>query len=231
MLYEKEKAIINEQHIQDLLYTKLEIQQQTMQDISREIHDNIGQRLTLASIYANQLAFENKYPMANERIGAIGCIINESLSELRSLSKNLRNSHEEIAELEDLVQNECSRVNALNICKVECHFSETNFKISTTIKNFILRILQEFLQNSLKHANCKNVTLDFEYRDTGLFIHVADDGVGFNVKSKDEEKIGGIELSNMKKRAELIGADFSLKSVLHKGTDLNLFIPLSKLNA
>jgi signal transduction histidine kinase len=230
LLYEKEKAIINEQHIQDLLYTKLEIQQQTMQDISREIHDNIGQRLTLASIYANQLSFENQYPMANERISAIGSIINESLSELRSLSRNLKNGNEEIAELEDLVQNECNRVNALNICTVECRFSESNSKISTTIKNFILRIIQEFLQNSLKHANCKNVVLNFDYKDTGLFIHVKDDGIGFDMNTYDETKSEGIGLSNMKKRAELIGADFSLKSALHKGTDLNLFIPISKLN-
>ncbi len=229
-MYEKEKAILNEQHIQDLLYTKLEIQQQTMQDISREIHDNIGQRLTLASIYTNQLDFERQYPMANERINAIGKIINESLSELRRLSKNLQNGNEEIAELEDLIQNECKRVNALNICKVECRFNETNFRISTTIKNFILRIIQEFLQNSLKHANCRNVTLDFDYRDTGLFIHVKDDGVGFDINSYNETKTDGIGLSNMKKRAELIGADFSLKSALHKGTNLNLFIPLSKLN-
>ena len=133
--------------------------------------------------------------------------------------------------MEELVQNECDRVNALNICKVECRFNETNLKISTTIKNFILRIIQEFLQNSLKHANCKNITLDFDYRDTGLFIQVKDDGVGFDINIYDEIKNEGIGLSNMKKRAELIGADFSLNSVLHKGTNLNLFIPLSKLNA
>src|SRR5581483_7437859 len=65
MRHEKEKEIMNIQHTQDLLHTTLEIQQQTMQDISREIHDNIGQRLTLASIYAIQLSFENKYPEAN----------------------------------------------------------------------------------------------------------------------------------------------------------------------
>ena len=48
LLHEKEKEMINKQHTQDLLHTKLDIQTQTMQDIGREIHDNIGQRLRLA---------------------------------------------------------------------------------------------------------------------------------------------------------------------------------------
>ena len=57
--YINEKQIRNEQHQQELLTTQLEIQTQTMQHIGREIHDNVGQKLTLASLYTQQLAYEN----------------------------------------------------------------------------------------------------------------------------------------------------------------------------
>ncbi len=230
LIYEREKAITNEQHTQELLNTKLEIQQQTMQDMGREIHDNVGQRLTLASIYAHQLAFENKSAPSYERMANVGTIIDESLKELRALSKNLANANAEIGELKDLIINECLRVNALKLCNVSWNFIGTDFSMSTTIKNFILRIIQEFLQNSLKHSNCKNILLNFQYADSGLLILVKDDGKGFLLESKKDAKKEGIGLSNMKKRAELIGAEFSINSIVNKGTELNLFIPSNKLN-
>jgi signal transduction histidine kinase len=59
-MFEREKAELDEKHFREMLVTKLEIQQHTMQDIGREIHDNVGQRLTLAAIYAYQAEYENK---------------------------------------------------------------------------------------------------------------------------------------------------------------------------
>ena len=229
LLHEKEKAVINVLHTQDLLNTKLEIQQQTMHDISREIHDNILQRLGLASILANQLSHENLYPLATDRIAAIANTLNESLGELRGISRSLQNNNSDTSELEDLVKNECNRVNDLNLCKVAFTYNETTFHISSTIKTFILRIIQEFMQNSLKHANCKNISINFQYEESGIRINVMDDGIGFD-KSGYEQKGGeGIGLTNMKKRAELIGADFDLNSELNKGTYLTIFIPENKL--
>lgn len=231
LIYEKEKAVINEQHIQELLTTKLEIQTQTMQDVGREIHDNVGQRLTLASIYANKLAFDKKYPDINEPVIEISKIINESLNDLRALSRNLTNVNTDISELRDLLETECNRVNGLNICSVTCHFNTTDFKISNTNKNFLLRIVQEFIQNSLKHAHCKHITLHFNYTDDGLTGTIADDGSGFDLNETIRNKKEGIGLQNMKKRAELIGADFSLSSIMNEGTTLRIFIPQSKINA
>ncbi len=228
--HEKEKALINEQHYEEILTTKLEIQQQTMTDIGREIHDNIGQKLTLASIYANKMTYENKFPEIFDQIAAIGSILTESIEELRKLSRNLTNSNTDIGELKELIENECNRVNNLNICKLAYNFNETDYSISNTIKNFILRIIQEFLQNSLKHAGCKNITLDFEHNQVGLSIVIQDDGIGFNMPGNGYKNRKGIGLSNMKKRAELIGAEFTLTSAVNEGTKLALFIPDNKLN-
>ena len=231
LVYEKEKALINEQHIQDLLNTKLEIQEHTMQDIGREIHDNVGQRLTLASLYTNQLSYQGQYPDINERIEAIGKIINESLDELRSLSKTLTNATSEMSELKELIEQECVRVNGLNICVATCTFPDTEIRFSTTLKNFILRILQEFIQNSLKHARCTRIGLTFANDEAGLTVTACDDGQGFDSSGYKAGPEKGIGLSNMKKRAELIGADFSFNSEPGKGTQMCIFIPADKLNA
>ncbi|MDQ1098731.1 sensor histidine kinase [Chryseobacterium camelliae] len=85
----KEIEIKNEVHKRELLATQVEIQQATMQQIGRELHDNIGQKLTLVSLYTQQLLYEDRVPEVSERIDQVSQIINQSLQDLRSLSKTL----------------------------------------------------------------------------------------------------------------------------------------------
>ncbi len=230
LISEREKALLREQHVQDLLNSKLEIQQQTMQDIGREIHDNVGQLLTVASISAYQMAYDNVCPSQNDRVSDIGKIIDRSLAELRSLSRNLTDEKAEMADLADQVKNDIERINALNVCNVTMEYNELDFMLSNITKNFILRIVQEFMQNSLKHAGCRNIVLQFNYQPIGLAIHLHDDGAGFDMQAYSKIPDHGIGLSNMKKRAEMIGADFTFNSVINTGTSLDILIPASKLN-
>ncbi len=218
--YELEKKMSEEQHAKELLATQVEIQQQTMQDLGREIHDNVGQKLTLASIYAQQLAFENKYPAVNERIATIGSIINTSLSELRSLSRTLTSDYIQKTELSALVKTECDRVNALGKCRVTCQFAQVKIPLDETKKKIVLRIVQEFLQNSLRHAQCTDITVILQYADSTLKIIAKDDGVGFDTVGA----FYGIGLENMRKRAELIGAQFYLASRLNEGTEISFIL-------
>lgn len=218
--YELEKKMTDEQHAKELLSTQLEIQQQTMQDLGREIHDNVGQKLTLASIYAQQLAFENKYPDVNEKIATIGSIINASLSELRSLSRTLTSDYIQRTELTELIRTECERVNALGKCKVKYQLAQVKIPLDETRKKIVLRIVQEFLQNSLKHAQCTNIAVLVEYTEGKLKIIARDDGAGFDTG----EEFSGIGLENMRRRADLIGAQFALTSRLKEGTEINFIL-------
>jgi len=215
---------IDETHKQELLETQVEIQMQTMQHIGREIHDNIGQKLTLASLYTQQLAFENKAPQVNKSIKNIAGIINESLSELRLLSKSLTDNSIELHSISELIENECKKINALKKCVV--HFTkDSKTKIeSYQIKSIIFRITQEFLQNSIKHANCKNIFVLLKDIDNTLVLTLKDDGKGFNVNTLNADGIG---LKNMKKRTELIGGQFKLESLDQKGTTLTIALPLT----
>jgi signal transduction histidine kinase len=227
--HEREKLLMNEQHKHDLLNAKLEIHEQTIQDIGREIHDNTGQKLTLASIYAHQLAYEKQYPDIQTKMQHIGTIIDQSLKELRLLSKSLTEYNTDGDELKNLIIAECTQVNALNICDARFTMNESDFKLSNTVKNFVLRIIQEFIQNSLKHAHCKNIILKINYNKLGLEVSAMDDGVGFDGYKSNSDERAGIGLLNMKKRAELIGADYHFESNLKKGTFLELKIPANKL--
>lgn len=102
--YLNEIEVKNEIHKRELLATQLEIQQATMQQIGRELHDNIGQKLTLVSLYTQQLLYENKVPEVSERIEQVSQIINQSLQDLRSLSKTLTDDKINQKEIVTLIQ-------------------------------------------------------------------------------------------------------------------------------
>jgi len=211
-----------EEHQQELLSTQIEIQKQTMQHIGREIHDNIGQKLTLASLYTQQLAYENKAPHINENIENISTIINQSLSELRELSKSLTDDSINKSNLVELLKLECKKINDLKICKVRFINNSRNIDISYQMKSVLFRIVQEFLQNSIKHSHCKNIIVELSNTDNLLHLMVFDDGKGFDITTK---KNNGIGLNNMKKRTEMIGGIYVLESS-EKGTKLSIEIPV-----
>lgn len=226
--HEKEKDMLNEEHAKELLTTRLEMQQQTMEYIGREIHDSVGQKLTLASLYAQQIDYEQQYPQISERIAAVGNIINESLSELRSLSKSLTDDHIGQTDLIVLIQQECSKVNSAGLCVIHFNTNIQKLPASYAIKNITVRIVQEFIQNSLKHGSCTEININVESTNEGVNIVAADNGKGFNTTGIGNEK--GIGLSNMKKRAAIIGAVINIKSKHSEGTRMQLFIPAEKIN-
>ncbi|MBV1924570.1 MAG: two-component sensor histidine kinase [Flavobacteriaceae bacterium] len=214
---------IDEVHKKELLETQVEIQSQTMKHIGREIHDNIGQKLTLASLYTQQLAFENKAPQINQNIENISEIINQSLIELRQLSKSLTDNSIEENSITELLKQECKRINDLKKCEVIFdNGSNINIK-SYQVKSFLFRISQEFLQNSIKHSKCKNIHVSIHKNNGKIQLTLKDDGKGFSI---EKLKSKGIGLKNMKKRTILIGGSFLLESEKDIGTSLTIEIPL-----
>ncbi|MCQ9641860.1 histidine kinase [Chryseobacterium sp. WG14] len=220
--YLTEIEIKNEIHQKELLATQLEIQQATMQQIGRELHDNIGQKLTLVSLYTQQMLYENKVPEASERIEQVSQIINQSLQDLRSLSKTLTDDNINQKEIKTLIQEEVDITNSFKRCTVsfECSFDQLD--LSFVHKNVVLRIIQEFIQNSIKHSGCKNIFITLNTSENILWeLSINDDGVGFDTS---QTAYNGIGLTNMKNRARIIGADFHFESQKNTGTYLHIIL-------
>lgn len=220
--YINEIEVKNEIHKREILATQLEIQQATMQQIGRELHDNIGQKLTLVSLYTQQLLYENKVSEVSERIEQVSQIINQSLQDLRSLSKTLTDDNINQKDIVTLIQEEVENTNSFKKCIIRFEHNFKQLDLDFVHKNVLLRITQEFIQNSIKHADCKNIFITLGTSDEIIWeLNIKDDGIGF-----DRSKItsNGIGLTNMKNRAAIIGADFSLESQENIGTTLNIIL-------
>lgn len=222
--FEIDKQVMHEKHLRELVQAQLESQQLTMQDIGQEIHDSVGQKLTLASLYTQQLSFTNRIPEATEQLITIGNIINESLAELRSLSKSLTGQQLQQANLVQVLQMECDRINESGVCKARVKSNKPVIIVGQPALNMLQRMMQEFMQNSLKHSNCNTIVIELKQEDATLIITATDDGTGFDLTAA---KLAGkgIGISNMERRAGIIGAIFEISSSMGKGTKIRISLP------
>jgi signal transduction histidine kinase len=220
---EHDNMLINQStlHQKEILATQFEMQQQTMQHIGREIHDNIGQKLTLASLYTQQLAYENKAPHINESIENISKIINQSLSDLRTLSKSLTDNEILEKSIYELISQEKNKILNLKTCEISLTANDKNLVLDYQQKTILLRIVQEFIQNSIKHSNCKSIEIVLNSTPENINLELKDDGKGFNINQKSN----GIGLLNMKKRTEMLNGIFKLNSD-NSGTQLSIILPI-----
>lgn len=216
-----EKMAIEKQHRLDLLNNQLLTQRETMKFIGAEIHDSVTQKLSLASIYTQKIEYENRNPDIRDSLLGVSGIINDALAELRDLSHTLTSDHMQQMGFVALLREEQERINSTGICRMEI---TTNLRspIGFTTRSALLRIVQEFVQNSLKHARCKHITLTLDEKADGLGVVLADDGCGFDMRHIGS---GGIGLGNMRRRISGLRGSFELHSIPDAGTELKLFVP------
>jgi signal transduction histidine kinase len=118
----------------------------------------------------------------------------------------------------EAIKLEVDRFNRLKFIAAELKIVGDIFEIDARKEIILFRMLQEFFINTLKHAQATLITIDIEFVIDCLYIKVKDNGKGFD----QSESSDGIGLMNMKNRAHLIDAEFSLHSKLNEGTILTL---------
>lgn len=210
-------------HKRELIKTQAEIQKETMQQIGREIHDNVGQNLTLSSIYIHQLGIDKDPAVVFEKLHEINAIINESLADLRILSSSLINDQIIHKSIIELLENEQKKVEKVSAVKVNIIKELKTNEVSNSIKIVLLRVTQEFIQNSLKHSNCSLIEIQISNNTSTIFLTLKDNGTGFNVLKPAHFGNG---LKNMKTRIEILKGSFQLESDSKNGTSLKIEIPI-----
>lgn len=139
---------------------------------------------------------------------------------MRSLSKTLTDDNINQKDIVTLIQEEVDNASVLKKCKIHFEHNFEHLDLDFVYKNVLLRITQEFIQNSIKHSKCKNIFIKLNTTEENLWeLKINDDGIGFDI---DKILSNGIGLTNMKNRTAIIGAEFNLESNENVGTVIEI---------
>lgn len=208
----------------ELAQSKIEIQEQTLKNVSWELHDNIGQLLSVANMQLNILS-GTVDASAKQSVKDIKDVVSNSLQEVRSLSKSLNNEVVGYSGIEASIKNELFRFERLNNLETSITSTGEQFDVVDKDSVILFRIIQEFFSNAIKHSKATKLEVFIDYLPQELHLEIRDNGIGFN----REEVIKSSGLINMESRAALINTKFNLNSELAKGTSLSLNYPIKSL--
>ncbi len=207
----------------DILKSKIKVQEQTFQNISREIHDNIGQKLTLAKLHLNQID-EIKAGQISTEIRDVVAMLTDSISDLRDLSRSMSSDHIAQFGFVKALENEIFHLNKTIHHQVTLRVTGESVFFSTEKEIIIFRIIQEALTNIVKHAAASKILLDLHFRSDLFFITIQDNGRGFSL----EKVIDSNGINNIISRAETLKGSTNFHSILGQGTTLTIKIPYNE---
>lgn len=206
---------------EQMLQSNLDIYEQTLDQLSMEIHDNVGQVLSLAKIQANLLVEKNV--VDNELAEAIKENISRALADLRSMSKSMNADYIRNRNICQAIEDESERIKRLGLFDMIVSISGNVTDLSAQSKLIIFRMFQECLQNIIKHANASSVRISIEFTNEKFLLSVYDNGNGFDNTKTANNSVG---LSSMISKAKIIKGDFNLTSKAGQGTSITISCPI-----
>jgi two-component system NarL family sensor kinase len=204
---------VKSEHEKTLLNIENEIQQETLTHIGRELHDNIGQLLSLA-----KLNFGSIKP---EKLAEGRDILGLAIQEVRGLSKQLNLDWVESISINEFIMQQLDRIDATGFCETSLVADFELMDLPKDQKLVLIRVIQESLNNAIKHASPDKILITLHENGKGKQILIKDDGNGFDTTQKSK----GSGMFNLKKRMETIGGEFELTSDVGKGTEITLTLP------
>lgn len=204
-----------------ILSSQIEIQEETIQTISREIHDNIGLSLTLAKLDINTIDVTNEKE-SKKKIAKASELIGKALIDLRDLSHSLNSNVVKNNGLLKAIKNEVSRIQKSGWLKIKLETKGEVVYLDANKELLIFRMIQECFNNIIKHSQAKKASAKIIYLDDSLEIEIEDNGIG--IKNLSTELNKGSGLLTMEARLKMLRGSFEIKST-SKGTNIKLIIP------
>ena len=200
--------------INEINKTKIEIKDQTLKEVGRELHDNIGQLLIVTRIQLKELLEEISHP----KLASLNSITEKTLNEVRLLSKLINSDVVLENGLIESLNNQKILIEKSGIYKLNIIILGTPFDINIGHELILFRILQEAISNAIKYAEHDTFEITLYFNINELNIVFKDFGKGFNLETIQK----GNGLTNMKNRAAIINTTFDLVSDEENGTTITL---------
>ncbi|HVU97756.1 MAG TPA: sensor histidine kinase [Puia sp.] len=218
---------VKSKYEQEILRVQLEVQEQTLLHVSREIHDNIGQSISLAKLYMTTVPVDAGSRTA-EMVNNTEQLLGKTMEDLRDLCKNLTLDEIKSEGLGKAIESQVNQLTKTESYSVIFEIRGNYRHLDDQQEIVLFRIFQESINNIIRHAKAREIQIILDYRPHELFLEIRDDGTGFAapLAGKGSKPLtGGRGLNNMKARAELIQAQLTIKSHPGLGSIVSLIAP------
>lgn len=225
----EQHGMLNKQRIQELekehqlvaMQSVLKGQEEERSRLAKDLHDGVGGllsgvKLSLSTMKGNVFLTEENAQSVNNVIVQL----DHSIAELRRVSHNMMPESLIKYGLKEALENYCENLNLSGKIKVQLQAYGMEKRMEQNTEIVLYRIVQELLNNTIRHADAKNVLIQLSQSDDTFNLTVEDDGKGFDMATAGAK--GGAGLANIKARAEYLGATVDFRSVTEEGTSVSV---------
>ncbi len=222
----KEKQLQETVYKQQELATKaiLEAEENERKRVAGDLHDGVGQLMSAAKM--NLSAMEAEIPFANDEQKKVYAkvlnLVDESCREVRSVSHNMMPNALVKASLASAVKEFLHQID-IRVIKTDLYTEGLNEKIDNNIETVLYRVIQECVNNVIKHAKANHLDISLIKDVDGIAVTIEDNGIGFNTNNRNN--LEGIGLKNIKTRVEYLKGTVEWNSTVGNGTLVAIHIP------
>jgi two-component system sensor histidine kinase UhpB len=195
----------------------LEAQEGERLRIARELHDQVGQRLT-AVLLKLEGAPADEGPVADAREG-----VRESLEDVRTIARRLRPEALDSLGLVNAIAALTNSMERGSPIRIQRRVDQPLPQLPPEVELVVYRVAQEALTNVVRHAHSRRAHLELRSAGDGVELRVSDDGAGFDTAGQAE----GAGIRGMRERALQAGARLTVTSTLGAGTSVVLSVPVA----
>jgi two-component system, NarL family, sensor kinase len=224
-----ETARRHETELRKLSGMRMQMQEETLRSLSRELHDGVGQVLTAIKMDLSMLerALEPDGAKYRDRVQDVREQVTDLMQEIRNMSQLLRPSMLDDFGLVPTLQWLTEKFSERTHIRVDLHMPEPELRLPGPIEVLLYRVTQEALTNVMKHAQAHQVEIELRVGDGEVALMIADDGVGFDVERfRRTPALGGVGLLGMRERVAHYHGQIDIRSRPAGGVRITLTLPL-----
>ncbi|WP_227686945.1 sensor histidine kinase [Spirosoma arboris] len=225
--HQQELIAIEEINQRKLLQSQLDTQNQTLKQIAHELHDNIGQLLSVVVMRLNTIEDETAESVTEQSVQQTRNLVRTVIADVRMMSKTLDYDTVGRFGLLPSLTLELERIEQAGRIHTQLNTIGEPYSLEKQTEMVLLRMTQEALNNAIKHAQAKTLTVMTDYSADPFILTIVDDGRGFNVSEATSRTIdqSGSGLNNLQHRAGLLGGTCIIRSQPGAGSRIEIRMP------
>ena len=206
---------IKQEQQKEILKNTVQAQEKERKRIAQDLHDEVGAMLSVVKLNVGRIEKKSEEEKAKALANETKDYLDDVITQVRRISRALLPPSLEKLGLFYAIEELSNWINKSESLKINCWKSGEQFRFDKDKELAIFRIVQELMNNAIKHADATRLNVNVRFVDSSLAISISDNGKGFY---PEEKKGTGLGLKNLESRAEMVGGKFKIKSKPGKGT-------------